>query len=322
MTTLDLRGASTTIRGTAGADLSVSITFTDSAGDPVDVSGYTAAADVLRGSTVVDSFASAVSGAGSNVLTLTLTDAETLAIGSERRLRWRLSMTAGGVTEQWISGGFELSPFGEPAASNTTSLSVQVSGAITATVQTPLPLATLDGRYLLPDGGTTGQALVKASGDDRDVEWGTVSGGDGAVDSVNGATGAVVLDADDIDDTSTTNKFATAAELSKLAGIEAGATADQSAAEILSALLTVDGTGSELDADTLDGNEAADFAAAEHDHASDYVALTTLSTSGKGVVEHGATAGTARPSGFASIEWIGSVEPTNAVDGDTWIDTA
>lgn len=148
------------------------------------------------------------------------------------------------------------------------------------------------------------------------------SGGGGAVDSVNGATGTVVLTADDIDDTSTTNKFATAEELSKLDGVELGATADQSAAEILAALLTVDGSGSELDADTLDGNEAADFAAAEHDHASDYVALTTLSTAGKGVVEHGATAGTARPSGFASIEWIGSVEPTNAVDGDTWIDTA
>lgn len=44
-----------------------------------------------------------------------------------------------------------------------------------------------------------------------------------AVSSVNGATGTVVLDADDIDDTSTTNKFTTAAELSKLAGIEAGA---------------------------------------------------------------------------------------------------
>lgn len=42
----------------------------------------------------------------------------------------------------------------------------------------------------------------------------------------------VVPDADDIDDTSTTNKFATAAELSKLSGIEAGATADQSDAEI------------------------------------------------------------------------------------------
>lgn len=44
-----------------------------------------------------------------------------------------------------------------------------------------------------------------------------------AVASVNGATGTVVLDADDIDDASTTNKFATAAELTKLAGIETGA---------------------------------------------------------------------------------------------------
>lgn len=35
-----------------------------------------------------------------------------------------------------------------------------------------------------------------------------------AVSSVNGATGVVVLDADDIDDTATTNKFATAAQLS------------------------------------------------------------------------------------------------------------
>jgi hypothetical protein len=48
-------------------------------------------------------------------------------------------------------------------------------------------------------------------------------GGGGAVDSVNGQTGVVVLDPDDLDDTSTTNKFATAAELTKLAGIETGA---------------------------------------------------------------------------------------------------
>jgi hypothetical protein len=45
----------------------------------------------------------------------------------------------------------------------------------------------------------------------------------GAVDSVNGQTGVVVLDADDIDDTSTTNKFTTAGDISKLAGIEANA---------------------------------------------------------------------------------------------------
>lgn len=49
---------------------------------------------------------------------------------------------------------------------------------------------------------------------------------------------------------------------------------------------------------------------------------TTRSASTKGFKNHGAIAGTARPTGYASIEWYGSVEPTNAVDGDTWINTA
>ena len=63
----------------------------------------------------------------------------------------------------------------------------------------------------------------------------------------------LIYDADDIDDTSTTNKFTTASDISKLAGIESGATADQSASEILTAIKTVDGSGSGLDADLLDG---------------------------------------------------------------------
>lgn len=53
------------------------------------------------------------------------------------------------------------------------------------------------------------------------------SGGGGAVDSVNGQTGVVVLDADDIGD-GTTNKAYTATEKTKLAGIATGATANQS----------------------------------------------------------------------------------------------
>jgi len=44
-----------------------------------------------------------------------------------------------------------------------------------------------------------------------------------------------------------------ASDGSKLDGIESGATADQSASEILTAIKTVDGSGSGLDADTLDG---------------------------------------------------------------------
>jgi len=58
-----------------------------------------------------------------------------------------------------------------------------------------------------------------------DNTWGTPAGS-GAVDSVNGQTGVVVLDADDIDDNATTNKFTTSSDISKLAGIETGAEAN------------------------------------------------------------------------------------------------
>jgi len=53
-----------------------------------------------------------------------------------------------------------------------------------------------------------------------------------------------------------TNAY-TDAEQTKLAGIEAGATADQTAAEILAAINTVDGSDSGLDADLLDGQEGS-----------------------------------------------------------------
>lgn len=48
----------------------------------------------------------------------------------------------------------------------------------------------------------------------------------------------------------------------------------------------------------------------------------TRLASTKGFVNHGAVAGTARPAGYPSVEWIGSVTPTNAIDGDTWVNTA
>ena len=44
-----------------------------------------------------------------------------------------------------------------------------------------------------------------------------------------------------------------AADGTKLDGIEPGATADQTAAQLLTAIKTVDGTGSGLDADKVDG---------------------------------------------------------------------
>jgi len=56
----------------------------------------------------------------------------------------------------------------------------------------------------------------------------------------------------------TDNNF-TNADHSKLDGIEAGATADQSASEILTAIKTVDGPSSGLNADLLDNLHAANF---------------------------------------------------------------
>lgn len=83
----------------------------------------------------------------------------------------------------------------------------------------------------VPTGGTTGQVLAKSSNTNYDAAWTNA----GAVDSVNSQTGAVTLDPDDLDDTATTNKFTTAADVSKLAGIESNATADQTGAEIKAA---------------------------------------------------------------------------------------
>lgn len=51
-----------------------------------------------------------------------------------------------------------------------------------------------------------------------------------------------------------------------------------------------------------------------------------VSRSGSGVyvlaVSHGASAGATRPTGAHFVHWIGSVEPSNAIDGDIWTDTA
>jgi len=45
-------------------------------------------------------------------------------------------------------------------------------------------------------------------------------------------------------------------------------------------------------------------------------------TNVKGHAFHDASGAFTRPTGFTSVEWVGSVEPTNADNGDTWIDTS
>ena len=65
--------------------------------------------------------------------------------------------------------------------------------------------------------------------------------------------------------TTSANGLMSSSDKTKLDGIETGATADQTASEILTAIKTVDGTGSGLDADLLDGNDASSFVSASGD---------------------------------------------------------
>ncbi len=71
-----------------------------------------------------------------------------------------------------------------------------------------------------------------------------------------------------------------ASDGSKLDGIEAGATADQTASQILTLIKTVDGSGSGLDADTLDGISSGSFLRSD---ANDNASKTIVFSSGEGI---------------------------------------
>lgn len=75
-------------------------------------------------------------------------------------------------------------------------------------------------------GGTIGQVLAKNSNIDYDTEWVDQSGGGGAVDSVNGETGTVVLDTDDVADTAT-NRYTDDTAIARLANTSGTNTGDQ-----------------------------------------------------------------------------------------------
>ena len=117
--------------------------------------------------------------------------------------------------------------------------------------------ATADAALPKAGGALTGAVTTNSTFDGRDVATdGTKLDGiecGATADQSNAEIRAAVEAATD------SNVF-TDADHSKLNGIEASATADQSASEILTLIKTVDGAGSGLDADTLDGNSSAYFA--------------------------------------------------------------
>lgn len=58
-----------------------------------------------------------------------------------------------------------------------------------------------------------------------------------------------------------------------------------------------------------------------HEDANSTQPTSAIADNTKGVIDHGAVASTVRPAEFFSVQWQGTVEPTNAINGDTWIDT-
>ena len=96
----------------------------------------------------------------------------------------------------------ELDPvFGASAAAGITSADITAWNGKYTKPSGGVPVSDLNSTAqsrLMPTGGTTGQVLAKKSNSNYDLEWVNQSGGGGAVDSVNGKTGTVVLDASDV----------------------------------------------------------------------------------------------------------------------------
>jgi len=122
-----------------------------------------------------------------------------------------------------------------------------------------------DTTYSVGDGGLTQKNFTTtlkskldgvASGAEVNVrsDWSASSGDAQIINKPNVQYTSAIPNA-----STTTTGLMSSDDKSKLDGIEGGATADQSASQILSAIKTVDGTGSGLDADTVDGYHAADL---------------------------------------------------------------
>lgn len=169
---------------------------------------------------------------------------------------------------------------------NTATLSglsdVNIAGRVDGSV---IEWDTATGKWIMGTGGGGGGGGV------------TSVSGTPPITSTGGATPAIGISAA----TTLAAGSMSASDKSKLDGIEAGATADQSASELLTAIKTVDGASSGLDADTVDGQhasafEAAGTAAALVDDLSGVsnasTARTNLGLGGAATLNVGTTAGT------------------------------
>lgn len=121
----------------------------------------------------------------------------------------------------------------EALADVTDATNVAAAGAVMDTGdETIAGVKTFSSSPVVPTPTTDMQAATKKYVDDN---------AGGAVDSVNTQTGTVVLDADDIDDTSTSHKFVTSTDIAKLGNLSGTNTGDQDLSGLVPNTRTING---------------------------------------------------------------------------------
>ena len=94
------------------------------------------------------------------------------------------------------------------------------------------------------------------------------------------------------------------------------------ATDVLAKVKSVDGSGSGLDADLLDGKQAADFASSSHHHDAQYPSLTGKGATGSWAIDisgKAATAGSASTASYANAangKWVSAAIAGNAKTGN------
>jgi hypothetical protein len=166
--------------------------------------------------------------------------------------------------------------------------------------------------------GSNGDVLTKNTASAGGFVWAPTPAG--TVDSVNGQTGAVVLDADDIDDTSTANKFTTSADVTRLANTSGTNTGDQDLSGLVAKTTTVNGhalsanvtvTATDVGLGSVTNTSDADKPVSTAQQTAFDARLVWVD-----VVDQN----TARPAGAVRVLWIGgTIQPVNMATGDVWL---
>jgi hypothetical protein len=233
-----------------GTDSKVVATFVDASSVAVNLSGRTITAVAYAPGSTATAFAltTVVSGAGNNILTVTVPDDATLPteLKADGTLDWALTIDfATGQILSVVAGSFWIVNPGSPD-------SYSSSAAFAVTLSTGDNMAVMVSSMVLeaglPVGGLTGESLVKSSDADYDMGWAVPAGGgdmlstSNLADLANAATSRanIGLGTGDTPDFAITNMTLSDASLVVLAGI----TNAQSFADgVDDALLKARGTG-------------------------------------------------------------------------------